>query len=254
MILLTMTYKEMYDNLAADYKKIKIKQDYLLPKAVKAFRKVTRFPAWQLFEYKIPATNNSYIIYFYAESRYCIEKPKVDFFCILFNENQRFVIKWDARPYQHTTDSKPIMLRQIHAYTSHFLSRYNERFLKNKNLTSNEVACRYFSRNYVNKNPVPIKITENISRRCEEYGELCKQGFRVEDGFCLMQAIVQGEFYEDKKKDEVDAMFLLYKTFLSASELSDEQKNAIDKECMESWIRGMEFYEQNSSLTLQLSL
>lgn len=40
MLLPTMTYKEMYDHLAADLKKVKIKEDYLLSKAVKEFRHV----------------------------------------------------------------------------------------------------------------------------------------------------------------------------------------------------------------------
>lgn len=39
MILPTMTYKEMYDHLAADKQKVEIKKEYLLPKAVKAFKK-----------------------------------------------------------------------------------------------------------------------------------------------------------------------------------------------------------------------
>ena len=34
MILPTMTYKEMYDHLAADKQKVEIKKEYLLPKAV----------------------------------------------------------------------------------------------------------------------------------------------------------------------------------------------------------------------------
>ena len=53
-----MTYREMYDHLAADKYKVDIKQEYLRPKAIKAFRKTSRFPAWELYEYKIPATNN----------------------------------------------------------------------------------------------------------------------------------------------------------------------------------------------------
>lgn len=244
----------MYDNLAADYKKVKIKQNYLLPKAVKTFRKETKFPAWQWFEYKIPATNNSYIIYFYAKNRDCIEKPEVDFFCILFHKNQRFAIQWSMIPYQHTPDSEVIALRQIHIYTSHFLSRYNERFLKNNKLQSNDVACRYFSRNNIHKFQVPIEINENINRKFKEYGELCKQGIRVEDGLCLILSGVQGESPEDGKEDKINAMFLFYKTFLSASELSNEQKNAIDKECIESWRRGIELYKKNLHLTLQLSL
>ena len=34
MLIPTMTYKEMYDNLDADLKKVNIKEEYLLPKAV----------------------------------------------------------------------------------------------------------------------------------------------------------------------------------------------------------------------------
>ena len=63
MLLTSMTYREMYDHLAADKYKVDIKQEYLRPKAIKAFRKTSRFPAWELYEYKIPATNNQYIIY-----------------------------------------------------------------------------------------------------------------------------------------------------------------------------------------------
>ena len=96
MILPSMTYKEMYDHLAADKQKVDIKKDYLLHKAIKNFRKTSRFPAWELYEYKIPTTNNQYIIYFYAENRTRVDKPEVGSFCILFNGKQRLAIKWGA--------------------------------------------------------------------------------------------------------------------------------------------------------------
>lgn len=54
MILTSMTYKEMYDHLAADLPKIQFKMNMLFSKAVKIFRKTVRFPAWQLYDYKIP--------------------------------------------------------------------------------------------------------------------------------------------------------------------------------------------------------
>ncbi len=42
-----MTYnEEMNDHLAADLRKVKIKEEYLSPKAVKEFRKERRLPAW----------------------------------------------------------------------------------------------------------------------------------------------------------------------------------------------------------------
>ena len=39
MLLPTMTYKEMYDNLSKDLKKVKIREDYFLPKAIKEFKR-----------------------------------------------------------------------------------------------------------------------------------------------------------------------------------------------------------------------
>ena len=53
MLLTSMTYREMYDHLAADKYKVDIKQEYLRPKAIKAFRKTSRFPAWELYEYEV---------------------------------------------------------------------------------------------------------------------------------------------------------------------------------------------------------
>ena len=101
MLLTSMTYREMYDHLAADKYKVDIKQEYLRPKAIKAFRKTSRFPAWELYEYKIPATNNQYIIYFYAETRTRAEYPEVGSFCIVYADKHRFVVQWGASGYKH---------------------------------------------------------------------------------------------------------------------------------------------------------
>ena len=51
----------MYDHLAADRQKVEIKEEYLLPKAVKAFKKRLKFPAWEIYDYTIPSTNNKYV-------------------------------------------------------------------------------------------------------------------------------------------------------------------------------------------------
>ena len=42
-----MTYKEMYDHLANDLKKVQIKEDYLRQKAIRDLKKERRFPAWK---------------------------------------------------------------------------------------------------------------------------------------------------------------------------------------------------------------
>lgn len=229
-----MTYKEMYDHLAADKQKVDIKKESLLPKAIKSFRKEMRFPAWLLYEYKIPATNNQYIIYFYAESRAQAEKPTVDSFCILFDQKKRLVIKWGAGGYKHTPDGPITAIRQIHAYTSHFLQRYNERILKDESLVPNEVACRYLSRNTV---AMPILQNEDINRNHKKYGENGQQAIRVRDGICFTQSAIEGIMSEDgdRHKDKVDAMLILYTTFMNESKMTDSQRNAIFKEHLEKW-------------------
>ena len=55
----------MYDNLSKDLKKVKIREDYFLPKAIKEFKKERRFPAWRWYEYTVPASQNKYINIFF---------------------------------------------------------------------------------------------------------------------------------------------------------------------------------------------
>lgn len=255
MLLPTMTYKEMYDHLVIDKQKVDIKKEYLLPKAIKALKKAKKFPACEYFDYKIPATNNQYIIFFYAENDKQVEKPEVDSFCIVFANNKRYIIRWIAGGYKHTPESKIILLRQIHAYTSHFFQRYNERFLKKNNLSSNEIICRFFGRN---KDIMPIKINEGINRNIEKYGENGMQGFRVRDGFCFTQTAIEGKFDSNgnREKDEVDAMLILYKTYMPESIMELTQQTAIEKVYYNTWdnfFNDLQKESERGSITLTLS-
>lgn len=253
MILPTMTYKEMYDHLAADKQKVDIKKDSLLPKAIKAFKKRMKFPAWELYEYTIPSTNNKYVIYFYAESRVRAEKPEVGSFTIVYNGKHRFIVKWGAGGYKHTADSGMMAVRQIHAYTSHFLQRYNERFLKDDSLTTNEVAARFLSRNTV---AMPLEQNDGINRNHEKY-ENGKYAFRVRDGICFSYSAVDGEESEDgdRQKDKVDALYICYTTFMAESKMTDSQRNAILREHEEKWLqfcRDFQKEAKDGAITLTL--
>lgn len=240
-----MTYKEMYNHLAEDLSKVKIKEDYLRPKAIREFKKERRFPAWRWYEYTIPATQNKYIIFFYAESRALIEKPQVDFFTVVFDNKKRFVIQWGANGYKHTEDSPLSLIRQIHAYSSHFLERYNERILKDKSLNANDVACRFLSRNTIK---MPITMNEEINKRLEQYGDGAKYGYRVRDGFCFAQSVIDGISSKDgdRRKDKVDAMFILYTTFMNESDMADTQLKAINKEHYNTCLKWNKYLHQEA--------
>lgn len=254
MITSTMTYKEMYDHLAKDMKKVEYRKEYFLPKAIKEFRKARKFPVWKWFEYKVPSTNNKYIIFFWADNPNCVEKPKWDFFTDVFFDKKRYVVKWLADGYKHTSNRPIELIRQIHAYTSHFLHRYNERFLNDDTLTTNDIACCYFSRNDI---AMPIEITESINKNIEKYGEGAKQAFFVRDGVCFTRTGIEGKFNNDENrdKDEVDAMAIVYTTFMPKYKMADEQRIAIEKEHWEKWNESFKVFMKEAnkgSLTLKL--
>ena len=228
----------MYDGLVADAQKVRIRINKIKPKAVKFFKKSSSFPTWYVDEYKIPATNNQYINFFYAGNVGDIEKPHYSSFCFLFNGKQRFVIRGMQMGYQHTPKCETIMLPQIHAYTSHFFQRYNERFLHKDKLTPNEIAGLFFVRNPL---PMPIMLNEDVNRNFKEHGEHNDRGMRVHDGFCFTQTAIDGEESKDgiSEHDRVDSMLILYTTFMNESDMSDTQRNAINKEHFETWKRCM---------------
>lgn len=228
-----MTWKEMYDGLTVDAQKVQIRIDKSYPKAIKLFKKISKFPAWYIDEYKIPTTNNQYIIFFYARNASEVERPHYSSFCFIFSGNQRYVIRGMQMGYQHTPKCKTIMLPQIHIYTSHFFQRYNERCLHKDSLTSNEIAGLYFVRNPF---PIPIMLNDEINKNFKEHGAYNKRGIRVHDGFCFTKTALEYQPNEDgiREHDRVYAMMFLYTTFVSERELIDSQKNAINIEHFET--------------------
>ncbi len=233
MITLSMTYKEMYDNLAEDKQKVDIFVERQLPRAIKAFKTEKKFPNCKCYEYTIPATNNHYIIYFYVEISNRVNNPIVGSFFYIFDGTKRFVLRWGASPYKHTENSELILLRQLHVYTYHFFQRYNERFLRKENLSANEIVSIFLARNQI---PTPIEVNEKINRNVSNHGGN-NYAFKIRDGFCFAKINMQGEFDCDgiREKDKVHAVCFVYTTFLSSSEINNLQNDEIEKQNKEAW-------------------
>ena len=228
MLVPSMTYKEMYDNLAMDYEKIEIKIDQLKSKAIKRLRKVHVFPAVEMFSYRIPSSNNLYNIFFYAGSRDGINNPIADFYCIFPIEKKQFYVRWIAGGYRHTPASDIKLVRQLHVYTHHFFARYNERIMNGPDRDIDIIACLYFGRN---REMIPIKVNEEINRNYDKYGCSGRQAFRVKDGFCFTRSTVEGTMDEvDANNDRVDSLCFVYTTFMNESSMSGVQRRAINSE------------------------
>ena len=210
MIVANMNLHEVYADLMGEMNKLDWKRDALFPKAAKEIRNNIDFPACVMYDYKIPSSNNQYIIYFYQEHPFA---PVLSaFLCVLYDGAKRYIIKW-------TENGIP----EIHIYTSHFLQRYKERFLKQPDLTANEVAVRFLSRNFRMR---PMAVDDRINKHIEKYGEYAGEGFLVQDGFCFK---LSGE---ESIEGETPIRISFFTTFMPLADMSDTQREAIFEECM----------------------
>lgn len=254
MIRECTTYKDIYNELAADLKKVELRMEQLYSKAIKEFKKEKQFPAWRRYEYNIPSSGNEYIIFFYAESRFRIENPIQDYFGIDYEGRKRFIIKGYPIPYQRDIDSKPYAIMAIDAYTNHFLERYNERCLKKENLSVYDIACIFFARN---TDRYQIEMTKEINKRLEKYGPHAKIGYKITDGFCFALTNIEGKIDEsgDHTKDKAEAILSIYTTFMDKYSLADSQTKTIDKGTIKAWENMFEMFvkeSKNGELALKL--
>lgn len=146
MIVPTMTYPEIHRALENATPKIRYKTEQLRAKAVKYFtREVWSFPAWKTYEYTIPATNDKYVIFFFAKDADAAEKPAAGAFCYLRHWNPwQVMLIPEMAPQLHSLMAG---IKFLFSYTSHFFDRYRERMLKNPELSMLDTICRFFSRN-----------------------------------------------------------------------------------------------------------
>ena len=211
MIVANMNLHEVYAVLKGEMQKLDWKRESLFPKAAKEISRLLEFPAIVMYDYKIPSSNNQYIIYFYREHPFA--PVLAGYLFVLFDGNKRFIIKWTEKG-----------IPEVLILTSHFLQRYKERFLKEPELTANEVAVRFLARNRSLK---PMAIDERLNKRIEEYGEYAGEGFLVQDGFCFK---LSGE--ERMEGDELPIRISFFTTFMPLSEMSSTQREAIFEECL----------------------
>lgn len=169
MIVANMNLHQVYADLTGELKKLDWKRDTLLKKAVAALRKSEVYPACVTYEYQMQASKNQYVIYFYCE--YPLANIQGGYLCILFDGNKRYVILTGMGN-----------VPEILILTSHFLQRYKERFLKQPEMSANEVAARFLSRN---RSLRVMPVDERLNKRIEEYGEFAGEGFLGQDGFCF---------------------------------------------------------------------
>ena len=226
MIVPKMSPYQIYEKIEVDKVKINYQAQKLIPKIIKEIKQQNTFPYYKCVEYK-PSSNNVHVIYFYAENNKDAENPIWDFFTVLFNERQRFVLKQRCEIYNG------IGTRAIKIYTSHFLQRYKERFYHNADLSKNELACRFFCKNLcLDKNAIetPIVINEEINRNFKEYGISNHWVMLVKEGLCFTRSCQYVKTWKVSNLENTEALMFIYTSFVSKKELTESQIKALKEE------------------------
>ena len=227
MIVESMSYLEAFNQIKSDLPKVKIWAEKHFPKVIKDFGKVRVFPKYHIEEYTHKKTRNDYRIFYYVGN--AREKVLYKLFYVTFYENLRLVIRTDMCGYQHTEKSPKVVLPIIHIYLPHFLERYNERCLHLGNVSDDVIAGHFVARNELF---CQIPLNEDINRNYQKHGEYNKYGIRVKDGFCFAKTSLDGMESEDgvDEHDRVNAMRLIYTTYMNESSMSETQRVAIERE------------------------
>lgn len=214
MIIPTMSPLEKTKEFESDFDKLRIKGLQSEKAAIKGLKKCYKFPALYLVNYKVMASGNDYILYYYARNKAELDRPCLDYFC-----------------KSRDKSGKPIFLKlsknndvpTMQEYTMHFVSRYNERYFGNKVESMEEVMCRYFIANYIG---IPTRLNENIMKKYKHYGDLARFGMKVNKGFCLQRTFLE----ENVEKKQLLAIGITNVTFIDNKSLKEEQVIAMQKE------------------------
>lgn len=144
MLLPNMTYREVFDELNKDYKGIQqglMKNGHLFSLLL---RKTTRrFPICQIYSYTTPERKNKVYFGFYANKRSEWQNPSFNQFIIWDTPNGKCAVMANSLD----VDIKQGRYGLIVVYTPHLFSRYRERFLKDEDLSNEEVVNRFFEKN-----------------------------------------------------------------------------------------------------------
>lgn len=228
IIVPSMPYKEMYDILKDDFPKVRYWAEKQMDKVKKELYIAQTFPVFKIINYKSPLSGNRYYIFYYVVNASQRNTPYVGHFAEFFIDNKRFIINAQKGGYKPPTRDEIIDMPQVYVYSHHFFKRYNERFLKDDSLTTNEIACHFLFRNRLYE---PVRIDEKINRNIDNYDENYDRGFKVRDGFCFTVYDID---IEDDKADP-SAFLFIFTTYKNVDGLKEEQINAILEESHKSW-------------------
>ena len=212
MLLCTMTYEQIYHEIKRDFREVMAYyDDALKEKVFKEAKRSLRYPFRKLDTYTHPKSQNKYSYLSIVKKRSHWNNPEVTVFCEYEGKKGKEIIT--------IAPKKDILTQQYNlcmcVFNAHFFKRYYERFLKEEMLEREKIAI-FLIRNSgaleLGSDLVSIKELEK-----DDVGLLNTSLLNL-DGLCL------------GKKSNENRNIIIYKTFVSLSELYQKQYERVMRE------------------------
>ena len=213
-------YNDDYPTIFNSMYKEKDKVDYYLKNkniksAIKDMMSKGVFPCWHYDILTVPDSGNRYLLYYYAMSP--AETKKDCIFCgsglIVPDKDGRNTV-YQLKKMRMNNGDKDILSRfwAIQIYTSHFISRYRERYKYDEKIPSLEMTAIFLGRN----SPFMVPLEYNkmvLEKNMQDNGS----AWAIDDGVTL--ADMKSFFLEGKNH----ILVVRHKTFLSRDILKSNQ-------------------------------
>lgn len=207
-----MTYEQIYHEIKRDFREVKAYYDVQIKAIVsKSALKAKRYPLITQHSYTHPQSKNKYSYLSIVKKRSLRDNPGVTVFCEYEGKKGKEIIT--------IAPKKDILTQQYNlcmcVFNAHFFKRYYERFLKEEMLEREKIAI-FLIRNSgaleLGSDLVSIKELEK-----DDVGLLNTSLLNL-DGLCL------------GKKSNENRNIIIYKTFVSLSELYQKQYERVMRE------------------------
>ena len=212
MLISTMSYEQIYREIEKDLRDVKAYYDINLKEKVsKEAKRAPRYPFRTFNTYTHPESKNKYSYLSIVKKRDWHDNPEVTLFCEYEGKKGKEIITI-AFKRDILTQKNNLMLS---VFQAHFFKRYSERFIKDEQLEKDKIAI-FLIRNSgaleLGSDLVSIKELEK-----DDVGLLNTSLLNL-DGLCL------------GKKSNENRNIIIYKTFVSLSELYQKQYERVMRE------------------------
>jgi len=211
MILPGTSPDEIFRAMMREQEKVVYATNKIINKAKKAFFRCNRFPYIYTELYTVPDSKNTYLLYYYSDSKEAAMYDAVHTGNVLLvNEDNGSRSVYRIRKFSDVMAEKSIFEKRydlLTHFTGHFFSRYRERGGISNEYSPLELIGLYFGRNGY----FEAKLYEdNVVKFPDKYKDCA--AFQVRDGII---------FGSEETRDNL--FYMINRTFVSHSMLKDNQ-------------------------------